>query len=102
LQDYNRNPKYFEDPEAFNPERFMPYNKEKFNPIANATFSNGPRACPGKLFAFECMMILTAHLLTQFRFKTKPEATIEYVPGLPQFALPISLTVDIVERKKDN
>lgn len=30
----NQNPKYFKDPETFDPERFMPANKDKLHPYA--------------------------------------------------------------------
>lgn len=44
----NRNPKYYDEPEEFKPERFMLGNKEKLNSYAYTSFGFGSRACPGK------------------------------------------------------
>lgn len=42
-----RDPKYFNDPEKFIPERHDK-NNVQFNPNANIPFGDGPRACVGK------------------------------------------------------
>ena len=86
LWPYNRNPKYFEDPDTFNPERFMPHNKDKLNPMAVANFGWGPRMCIGMRFSQEAMIVASLHLLRNFKFATKPDAKIPYVPGVEVMA----------------
>lgn len=43
----NRDPKYFENPDDFNPARFSPENKVKIQPNVFLPFGDGPRKCLG-------------------------------------------------------
>lgn len=44
----HRDPKYFENPLKFDPERFSDENKDKIEPCAYLPFGVGPRNCIGK------------------------------------------------------
>lgn len=44
-----RDPKYFEDPDVLNPERFMGENKSRIDSGTYLPFGLGPRNCIGKL-----------------------------------------------------
>lgn len=44
----HRDPKYYDDPEKFDPERFYDENKHKIKPYTYLPFGIGPRNCIGK------------------------------------------------------
>ncbi|KAK4880506.1 hypothetical protein RN001_008652 [Aquatica leii] len=55
----HQDPKYFEDPKKFDPERFNETNKEKRHPFSFIPFGGGPRTCIGNRYAmFVCKLLL--------------------------------------------
>lgn len=46
----HRNPKYYPNPDTFDPERFSDSNKSSIDPYAYLPFGAGPRNCIGNLF----------------------------------------------------
>ena len=66
----HRLPHVFENPEVFNPDRFVPPREEdKRHPYALATFGRGPRACIGGSFAQLEVKALAAHVLRSYRLE---------------------------------
>jgi len=66
----HRDPKYFPNPEKFDPERFSEKNKDNILPYTYLPFGLGPRKCIGNRFALMETKILIAHLLQKFTLKT--------------------------------
>ncbi|XP_071571152.1 cytochrome P450 9e2-like [Temnothorax nylanderi] len=73
---FHRNPKYFPNPDKFDPERFSKENKDKILPYTYLPFGHGPRQCIGNRFVLMEAKILIAHLLQKFILKTT-EKTVE-------------------------
>ncbi|MFT3925325.1 MAG: cytochrome P450 [Myxococcales bacterium] len=64
-----RDPEYFENPQAFEPERFAPAESQRWNKGAYLPFGGGARVCIGNHFALMEGQILLAHLAQHFRFE---------------------------------
>ncbi|XP_012541379.2 cytochrome P450 9e2-like [Monomorium pharaonis] len=67
----HHDPKYFEDPEKFDPERFLgERRKDSLNCGAYIPFGLGPRMCIGNRFALLETKVLLFHLLARCDLKT--------------------------------
>ncbi|EKM77564.1 hypothetical protein AGABI1DRAFT_101616 [Agaricus bisporus var. burnettii JB137-S8] len=66
----HNNPKYWDDPSTFKPDRFM---KSDWNRDAFLPFSGGPRACLGRRFAETESVIVITMLVAQYQIKVKEE-----------------------------
>lgn len=82
-----RHPDYWQEPNAFKPERFAPGNK--IEPYTFLPFGGGPRNCIGAAFAQVESKVVLARLLQQFRFNAVKSsvhehmgATLEPRPGV--------------------
>ncbi len=59
----HRHEKLWDDPAAFQPERFLPENRKSIDRYAWIPFSAGPRVCIGATFALQEAMIALATVL---------------------------------------
>ncbi|KAF8773088.1 Cytochrome P450 3A11 like protein [Argiope bruennichi] len=77
-------PEFFEDPETFNPERFMDSSEPKHPQYAYLPFGIGPRNCLGMRFALLEIKVCLANLLRQYRLKphSSTKVPLEYKKGL--------------------
>ncbi|KQP40076.1 cytochrome [Methylobacterium sp. Leaf104] len=62
----HRDPKVWDDPEAFRPERFAPEVAENLPPNAWKPFGNGMRSCIGRGFALQEAQLVLSMILQRF------------------------------------
>ncbi|KAL0100771.1 hypothetical protein PUN28_019270 [Cardiocondyla obscurior] len=72
----HHDPKYFPNPDKFDPERFSEENKDNISPYTYLPFGHGPRKCIGNRFVLMETKILIAHILQKFTIKAT-EKTID-------------------------
>jgi cytochrome P450 len=68
----HRNPRYFPEPEQFDPERFSPENEAKLPKYAYLPFGGGPRVCIGNMFAEMEARLVLATILNRYRLTLAP------------------------------
>lgn len=76
----HRDARFFPDPEAFDPERFMPEAKESRPPFSYFPFGGGPRRCMGEAFALMEGVLLLASLARHWRLRLAPGHKVEPLP----------------------
>jgi cytochrome P450 len=68
----HRDPRYFDDPDAFRPERWLDGLENRLPAGAYFPFGDGPRRCIGQGFALLEAAIVIATLAQRFRFRLVP------------------------------
>ncbi|XP_077299454.1 cytochrome P450 9e2-like [Arctopsyche grandis] len=71
--DIQRDPKFFQNPEKFDPERFSDDNKSSIDPRSYMPFGIGPRACIGSRFALMELKIFMMFILKNFEVTSTPK-----------------------------
>jgi cytochrome P450 len=68
----HRDPRYYEEPEAFRPERWLDGLADRLPAGAYFPFGDGPRRCIGQGFAMLEASLVIATLARRFRFSLEP------------------------------
>jgi cytochrome P450 len=68
----HQDPRFWEDPKEFNPDRFSPGNKAKIQPYTYVPFIEGPRKCLGYHFAMLESPLILAAVARNFRLRLVP------------------------------
>ena len=87
----HHDPRFWDNPEKFDPERFTEEQVEARHKYAYLPFGAGPRKCIGNTFALTETQLILATLLPRFKLTTKPgykvepaaEFTLRVKGGLP-------------------
>jgi cytochrome P450 len=87
-----RHPKWWQEPDAFRPERFAPENSAARPRYAYLPFGAGPRTCVGLNFAMTEILVALTLILQRFRItlaidpatvRPDPSVTLQPRPGVP-------------------
>jgi cytochrome P450 len=73
-------PRYWPDPESFNPERFDKANEKLHTPFTHLPFGAGPRGCIGGNYAVLQILMILSELLRRYDLQLVPGQTIEPRP----------------------
>lgn len=83
----HRDPKYFPDPEKFDPERFSETNRDNIVPYTYIPFGIGPRKCIGNRFALMETKLVIANLLHRFYLRPTEKTRIPIKFSKTNFSL---------------
>uniref|UniRef100_T1H172 Cytochrome P450 n=1 Tax=Megaselia scalaris TaxID=36166 RepID=T1H172_MEGSC len=72
----HRDPKYFENPNVFDPERFSEENKHSIQPFTYMPFGVGPRSCIGNRLALMEAKTMLFYLIDKFELLPSEKSTI--------------------------
>ena len=78
----HRHPRYYPDPERFDPQRFTAEAKQSRPKFAYFPFGGGPRVCIGERFAWMEGVLLLATILQNWRMRLVPGQVIEPHPQI--------------------
>ena len=90
----HRDGRWFEDPERFDPDRFLSERKKALPQCAYLPFGAGQRACIGKQFAMMEAQLILARVLRAWRFDPDPAHVVRprlAVTMSPRGGLPVFL-----------
>jgi cytochrome P450 len=78
----HRDPRYFPDPEAFDPGRWTPAFERGLPRFAYFPFGGGPRFCVGQAFAIAEAVLVLAAVCQRFRLDPDPGFRLELQPSI--------------------
>ena len=90
----HRHPDFWEDPEVFDPERFLPERSASRPRYAYFPFGGGPRLCLGSGFAMMEAQLILAMIAQHYRLQLIPGHPVEPEVLLtlrPRYGLPMTL-----------
>lgn len=90
----HRDPRYFEDPAAFQPERWANDLESRLPRGVYFPFSDGPRVCIGKSFALMEAVLILATISQQFQLALVPGQAITLQPSItlrPKHGIQVTL-----------
>jgi cytochrome P450 len=91
----HRDPRWWDDPERFDPDRFAPEAEAARPKFAYFPFGGGPRRCIGEQFAWMEGQIILATLAHRMHIEVNPAYTPQLLPRVtlrPRDGLPVTLS----------
>ncbi|HXJ94541.1 MAG TPA: cytochrome P450 [Terriglobia bacterium] len=90
----HRDPRFFDDPDSFRPERWADDLADRLPKFAYFPFGGGPRVCIGKEFALFEVALVLATIMRRFSFRTVPGHRTWPLPSLtlrPEYGMRMTL-----------
>ncbi len=91
----HRDPRFFEDPLSFRPERWADGMAKKIHRYAWFPFGGGPRICIGNSFAMMESVLLLTTIARRFKIALAPDANVKPLPTMtlrPEFGVKAIVT----------
>lgn len=88
----HRDPRWWNEPEKFDPDRFSEANETDIPKYAYLPFGGGPRICIGNHFSLMEAQILLAMIVSRYQLRHVPDAKIvplRQVTTFPKYGLPM-------------
>nr|AZR39453.1 cytochrome P450 [Agasicles hygrophila] len=82
IEALQNDPKYFENPDKYIPERFLEKNANSFNKYTFMPFGEGPRSCIGQRFGLTQIKVGIANIINNFKltFNAKTKFPLKFDP----------------------
>ncbi|KTF88450.1 hypothetical protein cypCar_00041718 [Cyprinus carpio] len=77
----HHDPKHWDEPEQFRPERFLDASGRRVTPSSFLPFGAGPRVCVGESLARIELFLFASRLLQRFHFSVPPGASLPELQG---------------------
>ncbi|MCB9453142.1 MAG: cytochrome P450 [Anaerolineaceae bacterium] len=90
----HHSPQWWDEPEAFQPERFTPENEAAQQRYAYVPFGGGPRVCIGNSFAMMEAQLLLATIASRYQLRLQSGQVVEMLPLItlnPKDGLPMTV-----------
>lgn len=90
----HRDPRYYDRPEHFDPERWLPERMQGLPRFAYFPFGGGPRLCLGDTFAMQELCLVVATLVARYQLRPAGSGPLELLPAItlhPKHAVPVCL-----------
>jgi cytochrome P450 len=88
----HRDPRFFENPDQFDPNRWLDQLEERLPPCVYFPFGSGLRTCIGKAFALTESMLILARVMQEYHLDLLGSETIEPMPAMTlRFSQPVQV-----------
>jgi cytochrome P450 len=78
----HRDPRWFDNPETFRPERWADGLTQRIHRYAYFPFGGGPRICIGNNFALMEATLVLATIAQKYRLRLAPDAQVTPLPSM--------------------
>jgi len=78
----HRDPRYYDEPECFNPDRWLDVRSKEAPKFAYFPFGGGSRTCIGASFAMAEVALVLATIAQRYQVRVAPDCSAEVIPTI--------------------